>query len=249
MNIYEILAQQQKTREAFQLPKGLQTIADQYSRINALTNPLTDHPLQKWITHHKQINKFESLFAIIDTVKKIDTLSTFNKLNGLIYHDIDLKNETEEPETSVAVTIDESNRVKRIITDIYNDNKILLTIEPRQFEEMIAELLSSQGFHIELTKQTRDNGYDIIAIKDIKHQSPLKFLVECKRYVKGKVGIEVIRSFREVVMSENANRGIIATTSYFTKDAIKKQKQTPYLLDYRDKDAVMEWVYAYKNIL
>lgn len=92
---------------------------------------------------------------------------------------------------------------------------------------MIAEILRHQGFIIELTKQTRDNGFDILAIRPVNRHAPLKYLVECKRYKNMKVGVEIIRGFKNVVDSENANFGIIVTTSYFTKDAQKKQKEAP----------------------
>ena len=75
--------------------------------------------------------------------------------------------------------------------------------------------------------------------------NPIKFLVVCKRYTNQKVGVEVIRSFKEVISVENANKGIIVTTSYFTKGALQKKAKTPYLLDYRDKDKVIEWVKDY----
>ena len=162
-------------------------------------------------------------------------------------YNIDLfkpKSIKEEAETLV-VEIKERKRVKRIITDIYKDNKNLFQISPREFEEVVAELLFAQGFKVELTKQTRDHGYDILAVKDLKSQVPLKFLIECKRYTTQKVGVEIVRSFKEVILTEKANRGIIVTTSYFTLDAKKKQKDTPYLLDYRDKDKVIEWVKEY----
>ncbi|OQP64636.1 restriction endonuclease [Niastella populi] len=93
--------------------------------------------------------------------------------------------------------------------------------------------------------QKFDNGYDIIALMNIKMQNPLKFLVECKRYSKKKVGIEIIRGFIEVISSEKANRGIIVTTSYFTKGALKKPQQMPHLLELPNKDKVIEWVNDY----
>jgi restriction system protein len=75
----------------------------------------------------------------------------------------------------------------------------------------------------------------------------MKFLVECKRYSTMKVGVEVIRIFKHVIDKANANRGIFVTTSYFTKGAINEQKDYPYLLDYRDKDKVLEWIKGYFN--
>jgi len=143
------------------------------------------------------------------------------------------------------ILINESYKLKRIIYDVYKDNSKLLTLNGWEFEEMIAELMNKQGYIVELTRRTKDDGYDIMALLNIKMQSPLKFLVECKRYTSRKVGVEVIRSFKEVIDTEKANRGIIAATTYFTKGALDKQRETPYLLDYRDKDEVIKWVNDY----
>jgi HJR/Mrr/RecB family endonuclease len=143
------------------------------------------------------------------------------------------------------IILDEAKRIKRLLQDIYNDNNKILTLNSWEFEEMIAELLVTQGYKVELTKRTKDNGYDIIALLNLHLHNPVKFLVECKRYSKRKVGVEIIRSFKEVIDTEKANRGIIVTTSYFTKGALQKQAEIPYLLDYRDKDKVIEWVQEY----
>ena len=78
------------------------------------------------------------------------------------------------------------DKIKSNINYIYNLN-------PRQFEELIAELFYKSGYEVELTKATRDGGKDIIAISrtlDI----PIKFVIECKRYSQGrKVGIEYVQ--------------------------------------------------------
>jgi HJR/Mrr/RecB family endonuclease len=145
------------------------------------------------------------------------------------------------------ILLNETERIKELILSVYNNHMNLLQVEPRQFEEVIAELLRAQGFKVELTKQTRDGGYDIIALYEMADHATQKWLVECKRLTSNKVGIEIIRSFKEVVQSSHANRGIIATTSYFSLDAIKKQQETPYLLDFRDKDDVMQWIANYAN--
>lgn len=152
---------------------------------------------------------------------------------------------SERVESYRSILVDESKRIKRIITDVYKDNSKLITLGNREFEEVIAELLAKQGFKVELTQRTKDGGYDIIALLNYKQHNPLKFLVECKRYTDKKVGIEVIRSFKHVIDKTNVNRGIIATTSYFTKGALDEQKGYPLLLDYRDKDQVIEWVKGY----
>ena len=152
-----------------------------------------------------------------------------------------------EPEKKI-ILLHEANRLKTAIQDIYRDNSLLYKIHDRAFEEIVAELLRSQQFDVELTKQTRDGGYDILAIKNLAG-FPLRFLVECKRYAKTRhVGVDIIRSFSNVIQNEDANKGIICTTSYFSRDAKQHgQKYMPYKLDFRDNNHIMEWIRTYLN--
>jgi restriction system protein len=204
--------------------------------------PIVDLPgIHNYWKTFKAIEKVNMHFAIAESISSKLEYSYAN-YDLLEFVDNTPEEEIKEIET---VIVDQTKSIKRIITDIYQDNTNLLKIEPRQFEEMIAELLYSKGFKVELTKQTRDNGYDIIALKILENNFPLKFLVECKRFKKDKVGVDIIRSFKEVMQTQNANKGIIVTTSYFTKDANKKRLETPYLLDYKDKDDVLLWVTEY----
>lgn len=65
---------------------------------------------------------------------------------------------------------------REIITDISvvddsllkrakQDPRIMLSFSPREFEEMVCELLDKQGYKVKLTKQTRDGGKDIIVVQ------------------------------------------------------------------------------------
>lgn len=159
---------------------------------------------------------------------------------------IDLSKEFGElsPNKS-SLLIEESGRVKRIITDIFQDDKTLLRLDPHAFEEVVAELLRSKGFTVDITKRTRDGGYDLIAITQ-QAGFPLKYLIECKRYSEEKIGIDIIRSLMYVVGEQKANKGIIATTSYFTRDARQHQQSVhPYQLDLRDKNDILGWIREY----
>jgi hypothetical protein len=190
-------------------------------------------------------HRIAKTFLSLDGYSKEELASLTTGTDDLHALEFDLS-ETIEDEKAKSIYIDESKRVQRIITDIYHQKTELLALSSREFEEMISELLRNEGFQVELTKKTRDNGFDILALMKIEnHPMPLKFLVECKRYTTAPVGVEVIRSFKEVIATENATRGIVATTSYFTKDAKKKREEAPYLLDYRDKNEVMAWVGRY----
>ena len=143
------------------------------------------------------------------------------------------------------IIIDEGGRIAELIKDIYNNNNQLYALSSREFEEVIAALLREQGFQAELTKQTRDGGYDILAVQHLRGNHHFRVLVECKKYDSSrKIGVGIVRSFCHVVAREGANKGIIATTSFFTKPATAEPPH-PYLLDFRDKDAILEWVRSY----
>lgn len=142
--------------------------------------------------------------------------------------------------------VDESGRLKRIITDIFRDNMCILRLEPYTFEEVVAELFRSQGGIVHKTKRTRDGGYDLQVISQLHGEFPLRFLVECKMYTSDKVGIDAVRQLMYVVDKEKANKGIIATTSYFTRDArLEKEHSMHYKLDLKDKDDILRWIKLY----
>lgn len=169
--------------------------------------------------------------------------------NGsIIQFNYDVGNIVEADATTTNIIIDEASNVSRIIKSVYADHLELYTLDPNDFEKMIAELLAHQGFKVELTKKTRDNGYDILALCHINKYFPVKFLVECKRYgPKNPVGVQIVRAFKEVIETAGASQGIIVTTSYFSPDAKRKQQEIPYRLDLKAKADVMDWVIDYYN--
>ena len=111
-----------------------------------------------------------------------------------------------------------SRRVDELIDKIYSDRRELLHLSHREFESFVADLWSRFGFEVELTKQTRDGGRDVIAIR--RAEAQIRFLIECKRWSPNqRVGVQVVRQLFAVKADERATKAILATTSYFTKDA------------------------------
>lgn len=94
-------------------------------------------------------------------------------------------------------------------------------LSPREFEELMAEIYARHGYNVELTKETRDGGKDIILRKpDIIGDSI--YYVECKKHSETNlVGVGIIRNLHSTINVDKVNGGVIATTSYFTKDARK----------------------------
>jgi len=132
-----------------------------------------------------------------------------------------------------------------LISKIFHDPKLLYQISPRDFEELIAEISSIHGFIVDLTQKTRDGGRDIIAIRsDLSIKS--KYIIECKKYAANNpVRVELVRSLYGVQVQEGANKSVLATTSYFTKDAKKfadNTNTTKWAMDLKAYEDILSWI-------
>ena len=122
------------------------------------------------------------------------------------------------------------------------DPEILRKVSPRKFEEIVAELLSRQGYKVELTPATRDGGFDMYAAK-ADGLGQFLYLVECKQYTPpSKVGVQVIRSLYGTVQQTKATAGIIATTSFFTNSAEQFQSEIKHQISLRDFLEIKKWL-------
>jgi hypothetical protein len=140
-----------------------------------------------------------------------------------------------------------------IITDVVSVGDELLHIlkrdpsffhqlTPRQFEEVVGELLTRQGYSVELTPFAKDGGLDIfVARKD--PVGKFLYLVECKKYSPGHpVGVEVVRDLYGVVEQARATAGILATTSVFTSPAREWQRSIENRMALHDFYGLKEWL-------
>jgi restriction system protein len=111
---------------------------------------------------------------------------------------------------------------------------LMYQLEPRQFEELVAELFYRKGYDVELTRASKDGGKDLYIAKrsDI---GTLLFVVECKKYAPDRpVGVELVRHLYGVVEAERVTGGILATTSRFTRDAKAFQESFRSRLNLKD---------------
>ena len=97
-------------------------------------------------------------------------------------------------------------------------------MDPFQFEFFVAELLGKIGYeNVEVTKRSGDKGIDINANLTVGGLTNVKTVVQVKRYKKGNnlAGrhITQLRGSAEV-----DQRGLIITTSKFTKDAVEESR-------------------------
>jgi len=113
--------------------------------------------------------------------------------------------------------------------------QVLYEIRPRQFEEIVAEILASFGWEVQLMPPVRYGGYAIYAIsKDIESGLRTSWVIECKKYHEGnKVGVELVRALYGVKHLVGASNALLATTSFFTRGA-KQIKASRYDIDLKD---------------
>lgn len=133
-----------------------------------------------------------------------------------------------------------------LVQYLKKDPSALHQIPPHVFEELVAELLAHYGWQVDVTKQTRDGGYDIFAIrKDISGVSS-SWLIECKRYRSDrKVGVEVARALYGVKSDLRVGMSMLATTSSFSAD-VYAYKSSRYDLELRDFIGIVEWINDYR---
>lgn len=115
----------------------------------------------------------------------------------------------------------------------------LISMNPFEFEQYIADLFTLKGYLSKVTPKSRDGGKDIILLKDNK-----KYIVECKRHnKKNKISRSAIQKFHSAIIDTEAESGFFVTTSFFTKDAMEyvKNKQIE-LIDLHSLEAMIDEV-------
>jgi len=122
----------------------------------------------------------------------------------------------------------------------------LFRISPRQFEEVIADLLSGMGMEVELTPATRDGGKDILAYMQTEIGKFLT-LVEAKQYDERRpVGVSLVRSLFGTLVDHKATSAMLVTTSRFAKPAQQFQERHKYQLTFKNYDDVVSWLLKHK---
>ena len=115
--------------------------------------------------------------------------------------------------------------------------EILQEITPRQFEELVCELFERKGYNVQLTKQTRDGGKDLIVLNN-SMLGDLVIYAECKKKApKHPVNVGLVRQLYGTVEADRVTAGIMVTNSYFSKDARRFQqtiKSRMNLIDYSE---------------
>lgn len=130
----------------------------------------------------------------------------------------------------------------KLITSLKQQPGSLRNLSPREFEELLADLLRDMGWDVELTKQTRDGGADILAYMNTD-VGRLLCLVEAKHYREDrKIGVDLVRTLYGTLCDAQANSAMLVTSSSFTYDAKTFQQKHKYQLNLREYADVVNWI-------
>jgi len=140
--------------------------------------------------------------------------------------------------------------IPRLIDYLKRSPQDIHLIDPREFEEVIAEIFRDKGFNVALTPRTNDGGKDVIAIEKNDLGIETKYFIECKKHSpSNKVGVDIVRSLYGVQNSRNsANKSIIATTSTFTSGArrfVEEETRSRWDMSLKDYSDVTSWIHGY----
>jgi HJR/Mrr/RecB family endonuclease len=150
------------------------------------------------------------------------------------------------PSKDALLTAQEFEFVDRKVAEgIARQPEKLFSIDPRYFEELMASIYADLDYEVTLTKRTRDDGRDVIALSRKDYLS-LKLLIECKRYARRrKVNVTQVRALFGVLEDEQATKALLATTSGFTSKAREFAERHVWKLELADHDDILRMIRAY----
>lgn len=129
----------------------------------------------------------------------------------------------------------------RLITFLNSDPKYLYEMDPREFEELVADMLKKFGYRVRLGPRGKDGGVDVFAELDGKI-GPELTLVQCKRHrIDRKIQEPTVKQLSTDVDDRNATRGLLVTTSFFSKTAENYINMKRYRLAGADYDQLLRW--------
>ena len=125
-----------------------------------------------------------------------------------------------------------------------NVNKELLVLKsgikkidrmnPYKFEEFVGQLYEADGFIVEVTKKSGDNGGDVIAVKGDQ-----RICVQVKHY-SVKVPYKAVQEVISAMLLYRCNECAIVTNSQLTRQARQNAKKMN--VDVIDRDKLIDWI-------
>ena len=132
------------------------------------------------------------------------------------------------PDNSLSALSDSTTIIRARYINYKHSKEIFWNLNPIDFEYLIAALFENMNYTVSVTKSSYDEGIDVNAEKNELGQKE-KIVIQCKRYTKQTIGVGDIRNLLGVVNDKKATKGILITTSKFSSESRKFEKNNPSL--------------------
>lgn len=119
------------------------------------------------------------------------------------------------PDWRVSGLLDAMNLIRAAYLEPVHPREELLSIAPRDFELVVADLFQRMNYQVSVTRQTLDGGFDVRLRKNDAGSIETS-IVECKRYTQN-VPVKEMRALLGVVERDGLTRGLLVTTAGFTR--------------------------------
>jgi hypothetical protein len=113
----------------------------------------------------------------------------------------------------------------------------------REFEELIAKMLQADGYSVDLMQGSKDEGVDVVAVKDLGAAGLIKSIWQAKKNrVDRKVGLRIVRELADTRLEHKASKAFIVTTSFLTSGALQRVERDKYLIGKVDRNDLDQWI-------
>ena len=181
----------------------------------------------------------EDLAPIMSEFRRVPLAERTSELDDIIRSGLSARSQIVVPDFALAVRLDAIDAA--FYQAVIGHPELLRTLDWRLFEKLLADILDSFGFEVELQRGTKDGGIDLFAVKQGHPLGPQRFLLQAKRW-KNSVGVEPVRQLAFLHSHHRVTKSCLATTAAFTSGAWELARQYRWQLELRDFEGLMEWV-------
>ena len=231
-SIIVISAYVQRLKKFDEILKQFAAIQNINESINGMVKASYAPYAEQLSQYDKIVKSFNKIAKSYNNIAKRDIVSIYEEevseeeeeeirksdatiLSQIYNHDTTIETNEESP---IIVLSPINNRVLKYLLE---NPEAWYQLQDDDFEFTMAEIYSKLGYNVERTQSTRDGGKDII-IRKPEILGDFIYYVECKKYApKRHIGVGIVRNLVGTVNTDRVNGGILATTSFFTRDARK----------------------------
>ena len=181
-----------------------------------------------------------------------ELLSTATK----IYREWDANRKKEKPneEDLDGINIDKGQAQKALLNQYEDDanngiRNYVINKNPYEFQDLVAGLLESMGYHISnIAERGPDGGIDIIAYTDPLGTKQPRIIVQVKHRSNDSISADEIQKLSGT-LKRNSDVGIFVTSGSFSKPAIKEARNSREHIELIDFDRFVSlWVEYYPKM-